>query len=231
MTDTAPPPPQTVGALRALAASATSPAVERGVGVLLGASRDAAAVAVERLQEAGRLPDGLALVALLHAARRGTDAAGAVAELAAGKPLPEAWSDYELRAAAEEAEEDLRVGLRPPGPGAERIEVAGTEAPLHAAIAVGEGRGSVLVGGAPAGHLLDGLSLRRAVVDHGWVGRLAAAAGWPVVGRDAPGEEALRAVLEGPAGAPAPAAADGVDEVVLRSPAHLALLPPSVGPR
>lgn len=218
--------PSTVGALRRQAQGATSPAVERAVGRLLGASAVTAEAAVAALRDAERLGDGLAVCALVLAARRGIDAAAAVAELAAGRPLPGGWSDFELRVAREEGEEELGAALRTATHGPDAVIAVGRDAPSDVVQAIRTGRpGGPVVLGAAAAHRQDGLALLRAVVDHGWLRRLAAAAGRPTGARA--GAEALQALIEGgPEGASLPPGADhGADEVCRRAAAYLSLLP------
>lgn len=83
------------------------PLVERDLAVVLGASREGAAVVVEALAAGGVLGHGVVVIAAVRAARTGVELTAAVAALAAGDPPPTDMSDYELRTAAEEAAADL----------------------------------------------------------------------------------------------------------------------------
>lgn len=84
----------------------TTQAVERAVARLLGAPEDVAAAAVEAIATADALPHGVLLLAVMGAARWGTDAPGALARLAEQATVPANWSDYELRVAAAEADDE-----------------------------------------------------------------------------------------------------------------------------
>jgi len=84
----------------------TTPAVERAVARLLGASEDVAAGAVAAIGEADALAHGVLLLAVMGAARWGTDLPGALTRLAEGTTVPANWSDYELRVAAAEADDE-----------------------------------------------------------------------------------------------------------------------------
>jgi hypothetical protein len=84
----------------------TTPAVERAVARLLGSPEDVAAAAVAAIEEADALAHGVLLLAVMGAARWGTDLPGAIARLAEGDTVPANWSDYELRVAAAEADDE-----------------------------------------------------------------------------------------------------------------------------
>lgn len=84
-----------------------SPWAEADLAVALGADPDAAAGAVAALRDADLLQHGVLVAATVAAARWGCLAVDAVAHLAAGRRLHGAVSDYELRAAREEAEDEL----------------------------------------------------------------------------------------------------------------------------
>jgi hypothetical protein len=216
--------PTTVRALLLGVRGATSPGVERGIGVLLGADPHTVGAAVTALLTAGRLGDGLATPALVHAARRGTDVVGAIALIADGAPLPDGWSGYELRSARAEAADDLRSAL-PTSAGTSVLIPTGPDAPTVLASAVRRAEVGAVHLGATAAHALDALTLRRALVDAAWAVRLAELAGVEV--RPRPGAPAdLAAVLDGPGDAPLPPGADaGLDEVHPRTAAHLGIPP------
>lgn len=149
----------------------TTRAVERAVAVLLGADERTAADAVAALEDAGRIHEGSAVHALVLAARRGTDAATALGELAAGRDPASAWSEFELRIAAEEAADDLATAGRGVG---DLIELAGPELPVQAARALQHGaRGLVLP--APSG-----LPSAAQEVELRWIEALAVAIGCEV---------------------------------------------------
>jgi hypothetical protein len=73
----------------------------------LGASPVEAETVIARLAEAGLLRHGLAVVAVVAAARGGVEPIDALRAIASGSPLPQGISDYELRVAAEEADAEL----------------------------------------------------------------------------------------------------------------------------
>jgi predicted amidohydrolase YtcJ len=195
----------------------TTAAVERAVAVLLGASEEDAAGAVAVLEGAGRLGDGIALVALVLAARRGTDAAGAVAELAEGRPLPDGWSDYEVRAAVEEVREDVAAALGGGRTGEGIADVAGPDAATAAVIAVvRDGAGALRLAGGAGPSDGAGEGEAAAVIAHRWIDALLAAAGRPA--------------LDAAAGASGSAPSDtGSDGVVPRAPAYVDVLPGGAG--
>lgn len=89
----------------------TTAAVERAVARLLGAPEDVAAAAVAAIEEADALAHGVLLLAVMGAARWGTDLPGALARLAEGATVPANWSDYELRVAAAEADDERADAL------------------------------------------------------------------------------------------------------------------------
>lgn len=74
----------------------------------LGATDAEAQRAIEVLEAAGLLVHGLAVIAVVAAARAGTEPLDALRAMAAGEPPPGEISDYELRVAAEEAEAELQ---------------------------------------------------------------------------------------------------------------------------
>jgi hypothetical protein len=202
----------TAAELQRFADRRTTPAVERGVGVLLGAPPDVAAAAVDAVRSAGRLGEGLALHVLVHAARKGMDAANAVAALAAGAALPGGWSDFELRAAAEEAAEDVAAALRSPR-GSAHVDATGDEAPAVVAGALRAGGAGTVLLRPPAAVHADGRPLLAALVDERWVRRLAMAAGWAVERSPATGAAAvLQEALD--AGAALPAGVDPGDAAI-----------------
>ncbi len=213
------------------ARSATSPAVERAIGLLLGAPVVVASAAVDRLLTEGRLGEGLATPALLLASRRGVEPAAAVARIVDGAPLPEDWSDYELRSAHAEAAQDVQGVLRAPSAAGDVVAM-GSDAPLEVVGAVLEGRGARVLTGVAAAVVEDGLALPRALVDHAFCAELAGAAGWAVARREAgPAAAELEAALvaaSGGQGAPtdigwaiAPRWLEGLDEVVQTTPSRL----------
>lgn len=161
-------PPEAIAKLRQEAASATSPAVQRAVARLLGAPPQIADAAVANVAEAGLLGHGIALVVLVAAARRGTDAGGALAGLAEGGDPPRGWSVFEARAAAEEAQEEAHAVLgavrRDPG----TLDLTGLDAPVTAAERLLAGTVPESVVGALAAHRA-GVALERAVVDQEWI--------------------------------------------------------------
>jgi hypothetical protein len=152
--------------------AATTPAVERAVARLLGAPRDIAEAAVAVVEGQERLADGVLLLAVTGAARWGTDAIGALRRLAEGADAPGGWSDYEVRVAAEEAGDEIRLALSGLGAGDGVADVAGADAPLLAVEALQAGfrpRPSTSTGGA-------GVEAR---VAHAWIARLCGAIGLP----------------------------------------------------
>jgi hypothetical protein len=159
----------------------TTDAVERGVGVLLGADARSAAAAVAALRAADVLADGLAVHGLVIASRTGTDLPGAIAAIAAGDRLGGAWSDYERRAAWEEAEEELAAALRQPH-GDRELRLDGVDAPQQAAAAVRSGTAAALVLSPSLAAAQHGLDELQAVVEHRWAARLGRVWGCPVRG-------------------------------------------------
>lgn len=89
----------------------TTSAMERAVARLLGAPEDVAAAAVAAIEETGALAHGVLLLAVMGAARWGTDLPGALARLAEGATVPADWSDYELRVAVAEADDERADAL------------------------------------------------------------------------------------------------------------------------
>lgn len=146
--------------------SHTSAGVQVGVAVLLGAPRDVAEAAVAAVTDAGILDVGIALPALVLAARRGCDAAGALAQIAAGRAAPADWSDFELRSAVEEAADEATAARRRFRRGAGHVDAIGPEACRIAAEAVLGGAASVGVGDTPA--------TSRSALERVWVVRLLA---------------------------------------------------------
>jgi hypothetical protein len=90
----------------------TTPAMERAVARLLGAPAAVASSAVAALEREQALGHGVLLLAVMGAARWGTDAPGALARLAGGAAIPAAWSDYEVRVAVAEAADERDDALR-----------------------------------------------------------------------------------------------------------------------
>lgn len=178
----------------------TSAAVERGAAVLLGADEDTARDAVAALEAAGRLDEGVAVHALVLAARKGTDAAGGLAMLAAGGEPAGQWSAFELRIAAEEAADDLAALRRPSGGSA---TVGQPDLPMGAARVLRSGARELVIpertaDAAPADHLAER-----------WVEALAAAAGRDLRRSSAPPTAAAApadAADPAPATSPSPAA-------------------------
>jgi hypothetical protein len=168
-----------IGRQASLVTGRTSAAVERGVAILLGADPATARGAVAALQEAGALPDGVALHALLVASRTGTDLQGAIAAIAAEGRTGSGWSDYELRAAREEAAEEVAAALGAPI-GVVEVRLDGADAPEGAAAAVRAGRAGVLRL-APSSAQTRGLGALQALVEHGWAARLGTRWGCRVV--------------------------------------------------
>ncbi|MEE8603680.1 hypothetical protein [Euzebya tangerina] len=80
---------------------------EVAVGRLLGLDDEAARAVVSTLEDQGWLTHGVATVSTALAARWGVEMAAAARDVADGRRLGAAFSDFELRAAAEEAESDL----------------------------------------------------------------------------------------------------------------------------
>jgi hypothetical protein len=121
----------------------TTRAAERAVARLLGAPEDVAAAAVAAIEQSDALAHGVLLLAVMGAARWGTDAPGALARLADGATVPANWSDYELRVAAAEADDERADAL-----GRLRIDatLAAEAADLDEAVAqLLAGRGSLRV--------------------------------------------------------------------------------------
>lgn len=79
------------------------------VAIRLGASAADAVAVIERLVAEDMLAHGTATIAAAAASRWGTEPAAALQALAAGRRLGAAFSAYELRTAAEEAEAELQV--------------------------------------------------------------------------------------------------------------------------
>ncbi|HUH08834.1 MAG TPA: hypothetical protein VML96_13620 [Egibacteraceae bacterium] len=154
--------------LLAVAAGSTSIAVQWAVARLLGAPREIAGAAAQSLADAGLLRHGIALPALVAAARRGTDPVGGLELLARGERVPSSWSDYEARAARDEALEEAADALRRL-PGAERsVTLADGDAPLTAAEALLEGLSHARIA-VVAGREADDGALLLAVVNEGWI--------------------------------------------------------------
>lgn len=158
-----------------MSSTRTSPAVERAVATLLGADGATAVAAIDALVAADRLGEGIALHALLVAARRGTDAAGALRAIAEGAARLGTWSDYEHRVAAEELGDEVR---QPRAGTADTVVAAGPDAPLAAVRGLAAGAGTVVADPVP------GLAPARAACDRTFVARLTASVGAHLVERD-----------------------------------------------
>jgi hypothetical protein len=87
-------------------------AEEAELAVLLGVAPPGAAAAVAAIAAAGLLEHGIAVIAAVAASRWGLLPADAIAELAAGRALHGAVSDYELRMGRSEAEDEVGAALR-----------------------------------------------------------------------------------------------------------------------
>lgn len=155
-------------ALRAEAALATTVGVQEQVARLLGASPEQAAAAVAHVNEDGLLAHGIALVAMVQATRKGTDAATALHALADGTEPPASWSAYEARVAAEEAAEDAAMRLRGLEASPERLDGTGAQGLARAVDALRERRLPVLVTSVFA-RMRAGAPVEVAVVEQTWM--------------------------------------------------------------
>jgi hypothetical protein len=212
--------PLTDAALIARAWGRTTAAVERGTAILLGADPARAHAAVNALAAAGVLGDGLAVHALVIAARTGSDVSGAITALAAGERIGGSWSDYELRAAREEGEEELEVALRQPV-GDEELRLDGPGAPEAVAGAVRSGRaGSIALNPLSGGQ--RGRDALPSVVEHIWAARLGRA--WGCAVRPLRPEDAPVLAAEPPTGPDEELAGLDLPGTVRCSAAHVDLL-------
>ena len=184
----------------------TSPALERGVALLFGVEVPTARLAVDALVAHGRLADGIALQAELLAARKGTDASGAIVLLATGELPATEWSAYEERFAAEEVADDIRL---PPIPTtADTVRVGGADAPSATITALRRGARTIAVD-----RDLDptaGLAPERARCDLDFVTRLVTIVGGRILTVTNSGDPAAGRQL--------------LDETVERSPSYLDVL-------
>lgn len=187
----------------------TSPAVERAVALLLGADEAVAHAAVDALVVEGRLGEGIALHALLLAAREGTDAAGALGQVASGAALPTQWSAYEHRTATEEAGDEIAVPAVTAGEGPV-VVAGGADAPTTVLLALRDGAGTVCLD-RQAAVSRAGLAPEQARCDLTFTMRLSARAGAATVGFEALAELAEGVADEGEGDETAPCEADYID--------------------
>ncbi len=166
----------------------TSPGIEAGVAVLLGADREVAEAAVAAVDAAALLGVGVALPALLIAARRGTDAVGALRRLADGDAVPTSWSPFEARVATDEAREEAAAARARMRLGVGTVEALGLDAAVVAVEAVLGGAATVVAGVDAA--RARGVAETRARVDHAWIVRVVALAPQRLVAAPARVEDA-----------------------------------------
>lgn len=187
-----------LAALRAEAALATTPAVQEQIARLLGAGEEQARTAVALVGEAGLLGHGIALVALVQAARRGTDVLSAIEALAGGAEPPVSWSAYEARVAAEEAAEEAALRLRDLTPSTERLDATGARG-LERAVAALRARTLPVLVTSVFARVRSGAPVGVAVVEQGWLRLLWTRAGGAVVlaGLADPLDEWAEATLTG----------------------------------